>query len=89
MGYKIRYGLRIPAEKKRGRWQYVAAIVLAVVIALLCVDIWNGRQWLLPGDPQVTAQALDTMVDSIREGEPLGEAITCFCREIIENAAKP
>lgn len=89
MGYKIRYGPRIPAEKKRGSWQFIAVIVLAAAITLLCVDIWNGRQWLLPGDPQITAQALDTMVDSLRAGGSVGEAITCFCREIIENAAKP
>ena len=89
MGYSIRYGPRIPAEKKRGRWQCVAALILAGAIVLLCVDIWNGRQWLLPGDPQVTAQALETMAESIREGESLREAITCFCREIIENAAIP
>jgi hypothetical protein len=44
------------------------------------------QKYLLPGDPEVTAAALEQMVDDLRAGHGLGAAVTAFCREIVENA---
>lgn len=93
MGYKIHYGPRILAEKKKGRWKIAVAVALGLAIILVAWDILTSGYpmgiWLLPGDGEVTAMALDTMVESIRDGEPLGEAITIFCKEIIDHAQTP
>ena len=44
------------------------------------------QEFLLPGDPAVTAAALENMVDNIKDGNSIAEAVTAFCREIVENA---
>ena len=40
---------------------------------------------LLPGDPEVTATALERLVETVSEGESIQTALTEFCREIIEH----
>jgi hypothetical protein len=51
----------------------------------------RGRLWfrdlLLPGDEQVTSAALEGMVSDLRSGEPIGEAVETFCREILAGGA--
>jgi hypothetical protein len=44
------------------------------------------QEVLLPGDPAVTAAALENMTEGLRSGESLLDAVTAFCREIIANA---
>ncbi|MBQ7340855.1 MAG: hypothetical protein IJW41_01635 [Oscillospiraceae bacterium] len=46
----------------------------------------GGWKWLLPGDPDKTQAALATLTEDIRAGESLGQAITAFCQEIVDNA---
>ena len=66
-----------------------AIIILALIAGALTVKI-IGLPWvqevLLPGDPAVTAAALENMTDGLRSGDSLVEAVTAFCREIIDNA---
>lgn len=40
---------------------------------------------LLPGDPEVTATALERLVEAVSEGEAIQTALTDFCREIIDH----
>lgn len=94
MGYRIEYGsqgdLRKPLKPKR---PYSAIAAAACVLALVAGAIaikHTGLTWvqevLLPGDPAVTAAALENMVDNIKEGNSIAEAVTAFCQEIVENA---
>lgn len=94
MGYRIEYGssgdLRKPLKSKR---PYSAIAAAACVLALVAGAITvkqTGLTWvqefLLPGDPAVTAAALENMVDNIKDGDSIAEAVTAFCREIVENA---
>lgn len=95
VAYQIRYGPvkgKAPADgrKKAGRRLLAALCAAALLIGLpfsgIGKTIWN---WLLPGDAAVTGAALNTMVEEIRAGESVSDAVTAFCREIIENAKTP
>ena len=95
MAYQISYGpvkTKHPVARraKTGRWLLLTLCAAALVVGLQVSEVgktvWN---WILPGDPQVTGAALDTMVEELKEGNSVGEAVTAFCREIIENAQLP
>ena len=42
--------------------------------------------YLLPGDPAVTAAALENMAADLKAGQSVRDAITAFCAEIIAHA---
>ncbi len=94
MGYRIQYN---PEHKKkypiklasavRRRW--LVGIAIAVVLFMGIAGLSGGellKSWLLPGAPEVTEAALFTMVEDIRAGESLGNAVTAFCLEIMDHA---
>lgn len=90
MGYRITYENghihKKTVRSSQFRWKRwgAGAAVAALAVTLL---IPRGRLWvrevILPGDAEVTAAALEGMVSDLREGEPMGEALETFCREII------
>lgn len=95
MGYRIDYSFtgatRMPV-KKREFWSGIAAAICICTLVLGAIVVKNTafpwvRDYLLPGDPVVTAAALENMADSLKAGEPLLDAVTAFCREIVENAS--
>lgn len=94
MGYRIQYN---PEHKKkypiklafevRRRW--LVGIAIAIVLFMGIAGINKGevlKSWLLPGDPKATEAALFTMIEDIRAGESLGNAVTAFCLEIMDHA---
>lgn len=94
MGYRVEYeamwkiGKRTSGEKQRIPG-LTAAFLLAFV--LLVNGFWPRgrevlREILWPGDTAVTAAALETFAQELREGEPVGAAVESFCREIIGEA---
>lgn len=86
MAYRIVYGPE-PKPKRKGIKKWIAPLCGAVLAALLLTGAGEPvKEWLLPGDPEVTATALEGLVQGIREGEDLGDAVEAFCREIVENA---
>ncbi len=91
MGYKIIY----PQIGKRNRSKYQKPLQFskksivfgAIFVLMVILTIWQGGLlWLLPGDPEVTRNALQTMIDSLSDGETLGEAVATFCREVVAGA---
>lgn len=88
MAYQIEYDggrTRYPQKKRRKfPWKWLALAVVAAVMAIpgLRTGLWH---WILPGDGAVTAQALGELVSGLRSGEPVGEAVGVFCREIMAN----
>lgn len=94
MGYRIEYGsqgaLRKPLKPKRAYSAIAATVcVLALVAGAIAVkhtSLTWVQEVLLPGDPAVTAAALENMVDNIKQGDSIAEAVTAFCREIVEHA---
>lgn len=97
MGYRIEYdsgSRKWQAERFRwGRMWAMAAVCLLLFLVLTNLFWPQGagmlRRLLIPGDPEVTAQAFAQMVDGLRAGEDASECVTAFCREILENAQIP
>ena len=62
--------------------------LLVILVAGLLVAGQNmSWNWLLPGDPRITAAALETLRENLTAGETLSDAVTAFCREIIHGAS--
>ena len=95
MGYRINYDQievkNAKQKSQKGKWISVCLIVIALICAISIKVV--GLEWvqtvLLPGDPAVTAAALEGMVENLREGYSLIEAVTEFCREIVSYATIP
>ena len=85
MGYRIAYSTetshKFPARTNRKK-PMLWALTGALLVGLLA----GGWKLLLPGDPETTHAALTHLVEDIRAGESMGQAVTAFCQEIVENA---
>lgn len=95
MGYRIEYD-SVAIQKHRGQIKWRSWIVTGCVLFLVVGAITIktvGLTWvqevLLPGDPEVTAVALEGLVEDLRQGDTLGQAIRAFCEEIIANGHIP
>lgn len=94
MGYCIEYNPEqrkkypVKARHRSHRNLKIATIMLCGIILGL-IGMKNTatlKEWLLPGDAQVTEAAFSAMVENIRSGEPFGDAVNAFCLEIMEHA---
>lgn len=86
MAYRIRYGSkRRTVNASKNRWIIGASVLL---LAILFVAKQAHLSWS-PGDPEVTADALSHLADTVAAGEPLPDAFFAFCKEIIDGAALP
>lgn len=90
MGYRIEYdgGERIYTQlrPKRRRWigwasvAAVCTLAVALMIPAVRTALWY---WILPGNEQVTASALENLAEDLGAGEKFGTAFEAFCQEII------
>ena len=73
-------------QARRGNWKKWGVVAASAAFAVTLM-VPQGRLWLrdliLPGDEDVTAAALEGIVSDLRSGEPLGEAVDTFCKEIL------
>lgn len=81
MAYRIDY----PGRRKKRRFPYWIFLILAFVV-LLVVPKDDLEYWLLPGNPEVTAQALSGLVKTLRQGTNAGQAVAAFCGSILRGA---
>lgn len=99
MGYQISYGqsgARKTRKSKLPTIMFDKTHLLASCCVLLCILLLAVcvipqfrlflRNMILPGDPDVTANALEQMVDAIGAGESVQTALTEFCRNILKGA---
>ena len=94
MGYQIIYEVdqfrKIPTatERKRSGATVVwwALTILCILAFVLHNNLHQLRQWILPGDPDVTQAAITAFAEDIRTGESIEDAFTDFCLVILENA---
>ena len=94
MGYTIQYGPAGKAEaawhakrrKKSGVILAVCVLAVAFVAIVLSGDFEQIKNYLIPGDLEVTKAAFAQFTENIRQGDTVGDAITAFCREIIDGA---
>ena len=85
MGYRIAYSQETShkfPEKTRKKRPLLWVSTGALLIGLLA----GGWKLLLPGDPETTQTALTHLVEDIRAGESVSQAVTAFCQEIVDNA---
>lgn len=86
MGYRVDYE---PA-KKRGGFLLPLAAVLAAAVLLVGLCWPEGaevlRDALVPGDPAVTAAALEEFAGEVHAGVPVGEALERMLAGLLEEA---
>lgn len=93
MSYRIVYGPepKMAHNKKHGlfRLQFMTAVCIFLFVLLVrtfwpegCTEL---SKFLLPGEPSVTQQALETMVNELGSGTSFEDSFTVFCERIIEN----
>ena len=72
-------------NKGTGSYIFIGCILLA---AVLTVSIFKETiiSWIVPGDDQITIHAAEAMVDRLKDGSSIGDAVTAFCEEILYNA---
>ena len=92
MSYRIDYNpenrKKYPMKKtKTTSWLIYTLVVIAVIFtAQKACKNEAIKTVLLPGDPEITSSAISTMIDDVKSGEPIKDAVTAFCLEIIHNA---
>ena len=90
MSYKIQYtpetAYRYPQNKEeKSKWGKFS-VLFCVLVALAWLRVNGIPEFLIPGDPVVTKAAASSLVAQIQSGEPLREAVTVFCKEILLGA---
>ena len=87
MAYSISYKtigkMKYPCYKHRKKQTY--SWIIVVILIAGAFSIRPIRYFLLPGNPTVTEQALNVLVEDIKAGEPVSDAITTFCQTILED----
>jgi hypothetical protein len=97
LGYRIKYeGDMVitttqPAMNKKAKRILCIAISICSIVMLLSVSsgLDKLKEWILPGNAKITETALNTFATDLKQGEPLDDAITAFCREILDHANTP
>lgn len=97
MGYRIDYGQ--PSDRKyplpSGKSRLPALISAALALFALLTNLYwpAGREalkaLLIPGDADITLEAFSEMLNTVREGEDVQDAVAAFCREILDNGTDP
>lgn len=91
MAYCIEYGQ--PSGKKYAPVRhsgYLIRMICGTLILFLLMThfFWPEgrtalREMFLPGDPEITAEAFSSMVEGLRQGEPVSDAVTAFCQALL------
>ena len=91
MGYHITYNpdlnKKYPFNKKsRDKLLTIAAALLLCFIAVYVLAQSDIMYYLIPGDPEITAEAFSVMIKRVSQGETVGNAVVSFCKEIISSS---
>lgn len=93
MSYRIVYGEEPMHWQKKNRTGRIVAYTAICLILFLTLTwkFWPAgaevlQEVLLPGDAELTRQALTNMVENLRAGEAIGDAVSVFCQEIVDGA---
>lgn len=87
LSYRIDYGKKPETKVYFLRQQILIASFLLLFVISLHASWPEGiallRKYLLGDTISGQAEALLTMVENLRSGESLGDAVTVFCQEIL------
>ena len=95
MGYKIVYGDGPQVRQEKNNISNRLRILTAACFLAFCILVrlfWPEglvmlRDVMLPVEETVTELAFENMLSDLRAGEPMGDALTAFCREVILNGS--
>lgn len=62
--------------------------VLILGLLICCLSIQEIRNFLIPGDPEVTIKATAKLLEEIKDGEGFVNAFTAFCEMVVTNGSK-
>ena len=65
-----------------GRW----FCIILVIGAILWMRVNGVPDFLIPGDPEITKSAAVALMDDLSEGVNVNDAVTSFCRSILDGA---
>lgn len=91
MSYSIEYDpeknkLYPQKSERKHKWLIIALVAMISLFFLQKIDSKHVlKSFLIPGDPEITSAAFSSMVEDIREGDTVANAVTAFCLEIIDN----
>ena len=91
MSYTVEYNPELrntyPMNNRKLRNFPVRTLVVAlgVIMLLYTLNTTGVLRALIPGDPVVTAGAFSDMIEQVRTGQTVSEAIFSFFKEIIMN----
>ena len=91
MAYKIQYSpqdnCRYPMQKTHRPVKWGRGVAAAAILAAgLWIHSHGVPDFLIPGDPQVTKTAAAELMLQMKEGIAMEEAVTAFCRQILDGA---
>lgn len=95
MGYSIKYGnelIKTPCcSRMSQKSKLLVSVLLTICIALVFLSVGSKtlKEYILPGNADITESALNALISDLKDGEPLGSAVSAFCQEIYENANFP
>ncbi len=90
MSYSVYYSTKGIARYRSGtKKKVLRRFLLGITVAgacftLFCAPVRNRLiQVFFPGDHAVTKEAATQMIADIRDGQPVREAVSAFCQEIL------
>ena len=94
MAYRVVYGPMPEVPKRRGTLR--VRTLTAVCLLLFCFGVrlaWPEGQALLrrivlPGEMTVTQVAFGDMLEHLKQGYTLGDAVTVFCRQVVQDGLR-
>lgn len=88
MGYEILYDLQTIKRKKiepgKDRFKIVLSILTLAIVAVAMHWLASFMQMHLLGQTEAARTATEQMVENLKAGSDLKEAITAFCTEILK-----
>ena len=93
MAYKIQYtpqdNGRYPERMKRQRSKWSRGVIACLVIATVLWVAANGiPETLILPNTEITKSAAKEMVETVRQGASIEQAVLAFCRQIIDGEAE-
>ena len=92
MGYYIQYEqgstrkIKIPDCISGFDSKSIFRIMIAIVFVFFVIMGAYYGDCFIPGDKEVTKAAFTDMVEELENGESMQNAITTFCREVLDGA---
>lgn len=95
MAYRIVYGTDKPQKEKSDFSWLQFQVITSVFLLLFTIGVrqlWPEgtqklREILLPDTQSETRSAFEVLAENLASGESIGDAVTVFCQEILNEAA--